>query len=565
MSQTINDLLSSSVVEDSNQNKLEEKLENIKQKRIEAEVQAKATTLGISYIDLVGFPISPDSLSLIPFEQSKNFQVVCFAMFDKDIKVATTNAQNPQINRLIEELKKEKLKKIEIFLVSDESMTYALNVYENTPKISTVEGVAITEEDINKYKLDGYTFENVNKLLEGTDVSEMITVIIAIAIQFGASDIHIEAQKEGIKIRLRIDGVLNSIATIDLHSWSKIISRIKLFSGLKINIIEKPQDGRFTIHIKDEDIDVRVSTIPTNFGESVVMRLLRSSATSLEFDQLGIRGNSHVELKRQIERPNGMIISTGPTGSGKTTTLYAILRKLNSTASKIITLEDPIEYRLEGINQSQIKKDKEYSFASGLKSILRQDPDVVMVGEIRDLETADTAINAALTGHLVISTIHTNSASGAIPRFLAMGVKPFLLSPALNAIIGQRLVRKVCEHCKEEESIDNEKMSKILNILGTIPENSGSQLDQEELGNLKFYKGRGCEKCHGLGYKGRIGIYEILVMSKEIESVILENKVSEYIIQDLAQKNGMITMVQDGLLKAKDGLTTIEEVFSVAD
>ncbi len=565
MTQTINDLLSSSLAEDSNQNKLEEKLDDIKQKKIEEQVKNTASSLGVSYIDLKDFPINADALSLIPLEQSRNFQVICFSIFDKDIKIATTNVQNPQLNRVIEELKKEKAKNIELFLISDESMNYAINIYENIPIMNIIEGIAITEEDIAKYKLEGFTFENVDMLLAKADVSEIITIIVAVAIQFDASDIHVEAQREGIKIRLRIDGVLNSIATVDLESWSKIISRIKLLAGLKINILAKPQDGRFTIHTKDEDIDVRVSTIPTNFGESVVMRLLRSSATSLEFDQLGIRGNSYVELKRQIDRPNGMIIATGPTGSGKTTTLYAILKKLNSSANKIITLEDPIEYRLEGINQSQIKKDKDYGFASGLRSILRQDPDIVMVGEIRDLETADTSINAALTGHLVISTIHTNSASGAVPRFLAMGVKPFLLSPALNAIIGQRLVRKVCEHCKEEELIDNEKMSKILNILGTIPESSGFQLDEEELNGLKFYKGKGCDKCHGLGYKGRIGIYEILIMSKEIEQTILDNKVSEYIIQDLAQKNGMITMVQDGLLKAKDGITTIEEVFAVAD
>ncbi|MDD4290221.1 MAG: GspE/PulE family protein, partial [Patescibacteria group bacterium] len=272
-----------------------------------------------------------------------------------------------------------------------------------------------------------------------------------------------------------------------------------------------------------------------------------------------------VDIKKQIDRPNGMIITTGPTGSGKTTTLYAILTKLNSPKKKIITLEDPIEYKLQGINQSQIDKNIDYSFAMGLRSVLRQDPDVVMVGEIRDLETADISINAALTGHLVISTLHTNSASGAIPRFLAMGVKPFLLSPALNAIIGQRLVRKLCPYCKEEQKLDNTKTTEVLNILNQIPVNSGSKLDKEELDNLKFYKSRGCDKCHGLGYKGRIGIYEILIMSKEIEEVVLNNKVSEYIIQDLAQKNGMVTMIQDGLLKAKDGITSIEEVFSVAD
>ena len=256
-----------------------------------------------------------------------------------------------------------------------------------------------------------------------------------------------------------------------------------------------------------------------------------------------------------------MIISTGPTGSGKTTTLYAILNKLNKPETKIITLEDPVEYKLKGINQSQIDRGKDYTFARGLRSILRQDPDVVMVGEMRDLETADVAINAALTGHLVISTIHTNSASGAIPRFLAMGVKPFLLSPALNAIIGQRLLRKICPECKVEDAIDNDIMTKILNILSKIPMESAEKLDAKELNNLKFYKGQGCPACHGLGYKGRVGVYEIMTMNAEIEKVILSGKVSEYEIEAIAIKNGMLTMVQDGLLKAKDGITAVEEVF----
>jgi len=297
------------------------------------------------------------------------------------------------------------------------------------------------------------------------------------------------------------------------------------------------------------------------YGESVVMRLLKSSAASLNFDDLGIRGKAFVDLKHEIQRPNGMIITTGPTGSGKTTTLYAILNKLNDAGTKIITLEDPVEYKLQGINQSQIDHAKDYTFAHGLRSILRQDPNVVMVGEMRDLETADVAINAALTGHLVISTIHTNSASGAIPRFLAMGVKPFLLSPALNAIIGQRLLRKICDQCKIEDSIDNDTMTKILNLLSKIPVSSAERLQDEELNNLKFYKGQGCPVCHGLGYKSRVGVYEIMTMNAEIEKIILSGKVSEYEIQEIAVKSGMLTMVQDGLLKAKDGITSVEEVF----
>jgi type II secretory ATPase GspE/PulE/Tfp pilus assembly ATPase PilB-like protein len=315
--------------------------------------------------------------------------------------------------------------------------------------------------------------------------------------------------------------------------------------------------------LPDDKLDIRVSTLPTSFGESVVMRLLRSSAVGLDFKKLGVRGKSFMDLKREVERPNGMILTTGPTGSGKTTTLYATLNKLNNDETKIITLEDPIEYKLPGINQSQVDKSKDYDFAKGLRSILRQDPDVVMVGEIRDLETADVAINAALTGHLVLSTLHTNDAAGAIPRFLSMGVKPFLLSPSLNAVIGQRLVRKICEKCKEELELDNEVITRVMNIINSIPENSGFVVDKEN--QMKFYKGKGCDACNKEGYKGRTGIYEVFTLTPEIEKMILSGKVSEYDVKQVTQKEGMVSMVQDGILKAMDGITTVEEIFRVTE
>jgi len=566
MSQNINDLFTDDHQESDTSLNLNSKLDKIKTSKLEEEIKQKALTSSLKYINLNGFPIIPNALSLVEEDNARSLEAICFYLSDKTFKIGTTAPHNPQFKRLVSELEQEHNKKADIFLISEKSLNYALEFYKALPKIMEIkEGVSITEKDLKKYEQKDLSFDKIEKLLQDVDVSEIITIIIATAIQVEASDIHIEAEEEAIKIRFRIDGVLHIISSLSNELWSKIISRIKLVSNLKINIVDKPQDGRFTIHLKAEDIDVRVSTIPTKYGESVVMRLLKSSATSLKFKDLGIRGKSFVELKSQIKRPNGMIITTGPTGSGKTTTLYAILKKLNSPRNKIITLEDPIEYRLAGVNQSQIKKDKDYSFASGLKSILRQDPDIVMVGEIRDLETADIAINASLTGHLVISTLHTNSAAAAVPRFLAMGVKSFLLSPSLNAVIGQRLVRCLCSHCKEEQNLDNDTMTQVLNILNKIPASSGSKLDENELNNLKFYKGKGCPKCHGLGYKGRIGIYEVLVMSPEIEKTILDNRVSENIIQDLAQKNGMVTMLQDGLLKAKEGVTTIEEVFAKAD
>lgn len=325
-----------------------------------------------------------------------------------------------------------------------------------------------------------------------------------------------------------------------------------------MNVADRPQDGRFTIFQKNKKIDVRTSTMPTAWGESVVMRILNPDAANLGFEKLGFREAMLKKLLHEVEKPHGMIITTGPTGSGKTTTLYAVLQRLNKPGVKIITLEDPVEYKLEGINQSQIDHSKNYTFASGLRSILRQDPDIVMVGEIRDLETAETAIQAALTGHMLISTIHTNDAAGAIPRFVSMGVKPFLLAPAVNAIMGQRLARHICEECKEVDTVSAELLTNIKAQLQSIPPLSGEAVPNLEA--LTFYKGKGCAVCNNTGYKGRLGIYEILLKDAEIEKFILSGEISEYAVREVAQKQGMVTMLQDGLLKALDGLTSIEEV-----
>ncbi|MFA6304520.1 MAG: GspE/PulE family protein [Patescibacteria group bacterium] len=546
--------------------KLEDKMAEMEIKNLEQVAEAKANGLGIAYIDLKGFPISPEAIALIPQDQAEALSVICFFYSGTELRLGSLNPLNPQIKIVAQELSEKYHSHMEVYLISQNSFDLAVKIYDKLPKIrKNIKGVEISEADLQKYASSSTSFDGLQEKIDQTNITELITLLIASALQTGSSDIHIEAEEKDIKIRFRIDGVLHTVARIKQEEWEKIISRVKLIAGLKLNITDSPQDGRFTIFLTNDKVDVRVSNIPTSYGESVVMRILRSSALGFKFEALGLRGKSFVDLKHEITRPNGMIVSTGPTGSGKTTTLYAILNKLNDSETKIITLEDPIEYKLDGINQSQIDRSKDYTFAKGLKSILRQDPDIVMVGEIRDLETAEVAINAALTGHLVISTIHTNNAAGAIPRFLAMGVKPFLLSPALNAVIGQRLVRVICPKCKIEDKIDNDTMTKILNILSKIPISSAEKLDDEVLHNLKFYKGQGCTECHGIGFKGRIGIYEIMTMTPEIEKNILSASVSESDIQDIAVKAGMVTMVQDGLLKAKDGITTVEEVFKVAD
>ncbi|MFA6537457.1 MAG: GspE/PulE family protein [Patescibacteria group bacterium] len=543
--------------------RLNVKLTEMDQADEEAKARTKAVEYNLPYIDLTIFPVSAEALKLIDLEKSKKERVVCFVNTGEQLRFATTNPTNPEVEKLKHALGEAHHAETATYFVSERSINKTLEYYEKQPKYTKpVVGVEIKAEEMEKFAEIASDFKKLNEIVKKTNITEMVTLIIAASIKAESSDIHIEAEEKDIKIRFRVDGVLHDTAEIDKNTWPKVISRIKLLSGLKINVVNVPQDGRFTIHLKDETIDVRVSCLPTTWGESVVFRLLKSSSASLSFEDLGLIGEAYKNLKSQIERPNGMIITTGPTGSGKTTTLYAVLNKLNTENTKIITLEDPVEYKLKGINQSQVDHSKGYSFAEGLRSLLRQDPDIVMVGEMRDTETSEVGINAALTGHLVLSTIHTNNAAGAIPRFLSMNVKPFLLAPALNAIIGQRLIRKICSKCKTEDTLTPEKEAQIKKIIESIPTNHP---DRPKVTEFKLFKGTGCDHCHGIGYKGRIGIYEIMSMSPEIEKSIMEGNISEMRVQELATNAGMLTMLQDGLLKVLNGTTTLDEVLRVTE
>jgi len=540
--------------------KLEEKMTEIKIKDKEREVEAKATVLGLEYINLVGFPIGPDSLTTISEEDSKKNKIICFFNDGEAIRLGAVD-YNDNVRAIEADLEKTQFANVSTYLISEFSFKKAFVLYATLPKIRKfTPGIDIAQDEIERFEKEVTTFKDLNEKIQGVSVTELVSLLMAGAIKSRASDLHIEAEEKGIKVRYRIDGVLNDVGELKKEVWKNVISRVKQLAKLKINVADKPQDGRFSVNLAEERIDVRVSTLPTAFGESVVIRLLMSSATKLEFDDLGIRGQAYEMLKKEIDRPNGMIITTGPTGSGKTTTLYSILKKLNNPETKIITIEDPIEYELKGINQSQVNKN--FQFAQGLRSIVRQDPDIVMVGEIRDLETAEIAIQASLTGHLVLSTIHTNDAFGTIPRFLALGAKPFLLAPALNVAIGQRLVRRVCSKCEEGYTPSDEVLEKVKKMLSEIPEKSGYQVDIEK---IKFKHGKGCDVCQGLGFKGRVGIYEIMPIEDEIEELIHRDQVSEVEVKEIANKMGIITMAQDGMLKAIDGITTPEEVLRVAE
>jgi type IV pilus assembly protein PilB len=542
--------------------KLEDKMLEVRLQEKEDQAKAKAQSLGVPYVNLKGFPISPEAISLVPLEQAQELKTVCFLHTGPELRLGALEPKDEKIQELLFQLTERYKANGEAYQVSQESLRLAMKTYETLPKFKLIiKGVKITDTELDKFQSAVATFADIQKTIQSASITDVMTIIIAAALKFNSSDIHIEAEEEKITIRFRLDGVLQDVANLPHESWKKIIARIKLISGLKINVTERPQDGRFTIFMKTGDTDVRVSTIPTNWGESVVMRILKASTINVPFSDLGWRPLLEKKILKEIEKPHGMIITTGPTGSGKTTTLYAVLKKLNQPDVKIITLEDPIEYKVEGLNQSQVDASKNYTFAGGLRSILRQDPDIIMVGEIRDLETAETAINAALTGHLLFSTIHTNSAAGALPRFLSMGVKPFLLAPALNAIIGQRLVRKVCQQCKTDDVIEPERLEEIKKILGGISPASGETVP--DLNNLKFYKGAGCEVCNKTGFKGRVGIYEVFLMDDVIRAAMSEN-ISEYDVQKLAIEQGLVTMAQDGLLKALDGMTSVDEVFRTA-
>ncbi len=538
--------------------KFSEKMGSIKLKEKETESQKMAASIGIPVINLKGFPISPEALALVPEEQAKALRVVCFLFTGPELRLGAVNPEDPAVKELLFELGERNKTNAKLYVLSEESYNQGFKLYAALPKIKQiVKGVQITETELEKYAAQMTDFSSIAEVMKRSSVTEVLAVVIAASLKLGSSDIHIEAEEKGIVVRFRVDGVLQEVAVLGRDQWAKIISRVKLIAGLKINVTDQAQDGRFTIFQKSKQIDVRISTIPTTYGESVVMRLLNPDTIALEFEKLGFRPASLKRLTREIERPNGMIITTGPTGSGKTTTLYAILSKLNTKDVKIITLEDPVEYKVKGLNQSQIDYSKDYTFAKGLRSILRQDPDIVMVGEIRDLETAEIAIQAALTGHLLLSTIHTNDAAGAVPRFLSMGVAPHLLAPAINAIMGQRLIRRLCD-CKQPVTLEAELMQAVKAQLESISETSGEA--KVDFANIHFLGPKGCEKCNQSGYKGRLGVYEILIKDTTIEQAILKGSISEYEMRDVAKAQGMVTMAQDGLLKAVDGLTSAEEV-----
>jgi len=425
-------------------------------------------------------------------------------------------------------------------------------VYHNMEQAKKITG----EVEITQLKIEGVP--NFKKKIKNSlkkSTSELLEIILAGSINLDASDIHIEPEEEQAKLRIRIDGLLQDVLFFDLKTHQSLVSRIKLLSELKLNVSDRPQDGRFSILLEKTPIEIRASSLPAEYGESVVLRILNPKSL-INVETLGLREDLVKIFNKEITKPNGMIIVTGPTGSGKTTTLYAVLKKINQPEVKIITIEDPIEYHLEGISQTQVDPKKGYDFASGLRSIMRQDPDVILVGEIRDIETAKIALQAALTGHLVLSTLHTNDAAGTIARLQALGEKPTNIAPAINMVIAQRLVRKVCKKCLKLERISPENFQKIKKALKGLPK----EIQTVPLTTVTTIpKAKGCKQCNLTGYKGRLGIFEFFLVDDEMEKFILTSS-SIGDLREKAIQKGMAPMRQDGFIKVLEGLTTIEEI-----
>lgn len=515
----------------------------------------------LPYADLSKFPVEIEAIKILPEESARAGELAVVQTTGKRAVVVLRNPESPPTKTIIKRLEEDGYV-LEQYVVSKDSLLHAWQFYKKAPekKVTEAGTLEINHERIAELEKQFTSIRQVKETISSTSVtraSEALETIIAGALAVEASDVHVEPQQDDIRIRFRLDGMLYDILAITPRLYHLLLSRIKLVSELKLNIHDRAQDGRFTIRTKTTAIEVRTSTLPGPKGENVVMRILNPSSIEVAFEDLGMQSWTTAIMAKELDRPNGMILTTGPTGSGKTTTLYTFLRKIHSSEIKIITIEDPIEYHLPGIEQTQVNAEHGYDFANGLKSIVRQDPDVILVGEIRDFETAEIAMHAALTGHLVFSTLHTNDASGTIPRLIDLGVKPPIMAPALNISMAQRLVRKLCPHCREAKTLTDEEKKAIAKDIASFP--PGIPIPDQTKWQIFSAREGGCEFCHFTGYKGRVGVFEIIMIDAAIERLIME-KPAEYEIKNEALKQGQMTMKQDGILKMIAGVTSPEEI-----
>jgi type IV pilus assembly protein PilB len=551
-----------------NEEKQERRLEELRKKEEEDVIRILATKYGLNFIDLKPVPINTDALRLIPEDLAREAKIAAFDRVAKKIQIAVFSPKNDKAAIILNKLEADGYK-LQISMATNASLekaweryhdlSYAVNTTAGTFDISTDQ---VTDYMSKIKKIDDVSIiiKEILALKKAYKISKMMEAMIAGALALSASDVHIEPEEKYVRIRFRLDGVLINVSEFDTDTYELLLSRIKLLSGMKLNIKNTSQDGRFSVKILNNDIEIRSSILPGAYNESVVMRLLNPKSIAVPIEELGIENRTLTVLMEQIRRPNGMLLITGPTGSGKTTTLYAFMKKISTPDVKIITIEDPIEYHLPGVVQTQVEEEKDYTFLSGLRSALRQDPDVIMVGEIRDGETANIAINSALTGHLVFSTLHTNTAAGAFPRLIDLGVNPKIISSAINVAMAQRLIRKLCVECRAEVTPSPKEKAFIDKTLVSITDKSYLTDLQTE----KIWQAVGCEKCHKTGYKGRIAITEVVLMKKEVEEAIINNP-SDRDIKAAAASQNLLDMKQDGVIRILKGISSLDELSRVID
>ncbi|NCC70073.1 type II/IV secretion system protein [bacterium] len=526
-------------------------------------LKIKSNYYNLPEANLVNQNIPKETLNIITQDLAQNYKYVVFNKTGRVLSVAMVDPQNYNARDAIDFVTRKKNFEIKYFVTTNSSIDYALKQYTNiSSELQEAIGVAQDKFDDFDTEADIFNTEDDSaEFVQNAPISKMVSVIIRHAVEGSASDIHIEPTRNEVRVRYRVDGVLYTSLTLPKYTHTAIVSRIKVIGGLKIDETRIPQDGRIRLKIDGGWYDFRISSLPVSEGEKIVIRILDASKGAPTLEELGIEGRNLDIVNAELKSPNGMILVTGPTGSGKSTSLFSILSILNNEEVNIVTLEDPIEYTIKGVNHSQVKPEIGYNFVNGLRSFLRQDPDIIMVGEIRDEETAELSVHAALTGHLILSTLHTNDAIGTVPRILDMHVEPFLLSSCLNVIIAQRLVRRVCEYCKEEVMIDekvkNEYIEKIKDLPPEILKKYKIDLSKEK----KFYKGKGCVYCGDTGYKGRISINEVFKITDEVKALIEKGSPSED-YRALLAKQDFVTMEQDGIIKALKGITTLSDVIS---
>lgn len=512
-------------------------------------------------------------LNLIPEEVARKYRLVCYQKDKGSVRIAVENPHDIEALNVLHFLAQKESIKLELYEAKPAVIDDMLGKYSSADRALKEAIFSLKEEDAEESKAEKIRLNENEEILkqaqkgvfQDAPIAKLVQVIIEHAMEGKASDIHIEPVENNYRVRFRVDGILYASLVLPLEVGRAVTARIKILANLKIDEKRKPQDGRFRVEHSGNVVDLRVSTLPVVEGEKVVMRVLDKSEGLADMKHLGLVGRNVEILEKRIREPYGMILITGPTGSGKSTSLYSFLSILNKEEKNIITLEDPVEYFLNGINQSQIKPEIGYTFATGLRSILRQDPNVIMVGEIRDGETAELAIHAALTGHLVFSTLHTNNAIGAIPRLVDMGIEPFLLASSLQAVAAQRLVRRICEHCKTEKTYSPRIVQGIREALKTVTPEEAKKYGVDLSNELKFYYGKGCPQCNESGYKGRLAVVEVLEVSAKLQEIIADRRGAEVEVLEEGRRQGMMFMKQDGILKALQGETTLAEVQRVTE